>query len=233
MRLKFLSLSLIILFLIAISILAEGQSKITNGKATNAQISFFLADFVTDTFTEGSDILLGAHTGEVGATWTVHTSYGSDAATIDSASDRVYPTADPKSYWASGTPPSADYTVCADIFAASNITANIGPAGRIDTTANTMYSARYNSGTTWELAKRVTGSNTILGSSTNQLISIGNSKTVCLVMSGTSISLTVDGTTEVGPVTDSAITAAGKAGWRSSGIATSTTGYHIDNFHAK
>jgi len=46
-------------------------------------------DFVTDTFTEASDTTLASHTGEVGATWTLHPSYSGAALDNDSLK-RVY-----------------------------------------------------------------------------------------------------------------------------------------------
>lgn len=188
-------------------------------------------DFVTDTFTEGSDVLLGAHTGELGATWTVHPSYG-NVMNLTASLDRIWPTSNPSAFTASGTPPSANYTVCADVFAVTDIAANIGPCGRMDTSANTMYCARYNSGTSWDLRKVLAGTQSTLDTSTSQLISTGTSKRLCLIMNGTTISMTVQGVEE-GSVTDTDITAAGKAGVRSSGGASSTTGYHLDNFSAQ
>ena len=192
------------------------------------------SDFVTDTFTETSDTNITSHTGELGATWTVHpdAGYGS-TATVHGATDRLFTVNVTTAFFASGTPPSADYSVCADVFAHSNIAINVAVAGRMDTTVNTMYVFRYNSGTSWDLRKIVTGTQTTLGTSSNQLITLGTSKRACLVMSGTSISGTVEGVTEVGPITDSAITAAGKAGVRFSGTATSSTGFHLDNFSAR
>lgn len=189
--------------------------------------------FANDTFTEASDTLITSHTGELGATWTKHPDGGYGAtATIDGATDRLYTVNATTMFYASGTPPSADYPVCVDVFAASNISANAGPCGRVDTTNNTMYCARYNSGTSYELRRILAGAQTTLTSSTNQLISVGASKRLCLVMSGTTISMTVNGTTEGTPTVDTNISAAGSAGVRFSGASTSTTGFHLDNFTA-
>lgn len=194
-----------------------------------------LTDFVTDTFTEGSDILLGSHTGELNATWTKHGDavYGS-VMNVDAASDRIFPTSNPSAFYASGVPADADYEVCADIFAHTNISMNIAPCGRMDTTANTMYCTRYNSGTSWELRKILAGVQSTLGSAhTSDLITLGTSKRVCLIMSGTNLSLSIDGIVKVGPISDSDIAAAGRAGVRTSGGATATTGFHLDNFSAR
>lgn len=227
---KLFSLVIVVLFAVSLAAQVKIGGGTIQGGTSNATVS--TSDFVTDTFTEASDILLGSHTGEVGATWTVHPSYGS-TMNVDAATDRIFPTSNPSAFYASGTPPSANYSVCAAVFAHTDVSANIGPCGRMDTSANTMYCARYNSGTSWDLRKVLAGTQSTLTTSTNQLITTGNSKMLCLVMNGTTISMTVEGTTEGGPVTDSDITAAGKAGLRSAGSVTATTGYHLDNFSAR
>jgi hypothetical protein len=194
--------------------------------------------FVNDTFTEASDTVITSHTGETGATWTKHgdSTYGT-TVTVDGASDRVYPTSNPAAFYASGTPANANYSVCADIFAHTNIAMNIGPCGRMDTTNNTMYCARYNSGTSWDLRKVIenggSDTQTTLSTSSSNLITLGTSKRLCVVMSGTTISMTVNGATEGSPVTDTDISAAGRAGFRSSGGSTPSTGFNIDNLTAQ
>lgn len=189
--------------------------------------------FVSDSFTETSDVTVNNHTGETGATWTSHPSYTSNLVTVDAATDRIYPTGDPQCFYASGIPPSADYYVKVDVFAHTNTATNIGPALRIDTSANTMYLVRYRDGIDWQLRKLVTGTASTLGTpSTNQLIGLGAFKTVKLVASGTSLSVYVNDVLEIGPVTDSDISAAGRAGFRSAGGVTSTTGFHLDNLEA-
>jgi hypothetical protein len=190
--------------------------------------------FVSDTFTEVSDVLLSAHIGELGATWTKNgaATYGA-IFNLLAATDRIFPISNPTAFYASGSPPSADYSVQCDIFVASDMSANIGPCIRMDTTADTMYQIRYNSGTTWELRRLVAGVAATIGTSTNQLISVGNSKTVKIVVSGTSLSVYINGVLEIGPVTDANISAAGKAGVRAAGTVTGSTGYHLDNFIAQ
>lgn len=188
-------------------------------------------DFVVDTFTEASDIALTSHTGETGATWTTHPSYTSSFS-IDSATDRIFPSTDPQAAYASGVPPNANQEACVDIFVHSNVSANVGPCVRMDTSANTMYCARYNSGTNWQLRKLLTGTATTLATSTNQLISVGASKRVCVLANGTTISMTVEGVSE-GSVTDSDISGAGRTGVRAAGSILSSTGYHMDNFNAR
>lgn len=187
--------------------------------------------FVNDTFTEASDIALTSHTGETGATWTTHPSYASSFNVIG-ATDRIHPSTDPQAAYASGVPPNANEEACVDVVAVSDVSANIGPCVRVDTSANTMYCARYNSGTSWQLRKGLAGTFSTLATSTNQLISVGNSKRLCVLANGTTISMTVEGTTE-GSVTDTDISAAGRTGVRSAGAISSSTGYHLDNFTAR
>jgi hypothetical protein len=193
------------------------------------------ADFVTDSYTETSNTTLISHTPELGGAPVRHgdTTTYNDTAQVIGADDRVHGFGN-TAYYYDVAPPSADYYVQADFFIASVISVNTAIAGRMDTSVNTMYVARINNGTSWELRKIVTGTQTTLGSpSTNQIPSVGNSATVRLVMTGSNISLMVNGVTEVGPVSDSAITAAGRAGVRFIGVQSSTTGYHLDNFSAR
>jgi hypothetical protein len=192
------------------------------------------ADFVSDSFTEASTIDLVTHVGELGATWThhPHTNYSGILMKVDGSVDRLYGEGT-SAYYASGTPPSADYRVCADFYHVSTIAVNIAIAGRMDTTNDTMYLVRLTDGTTWTLRKDVNATFTTMGTSTNQIPTAGNFKTGCLIMTGDQISFTVQGTTEIGPFTDTAIAAAGKAGVRSTGASSGTTGMNIDNFSAR
>lgn len=231
--------TLILIILLSIS-LSYSQTKIGGtakvGGKTNIGVAIVGGgiDFVTDTFIESgvsSTVTLGSHTGELGATWTFHPSY-SASTFIDANTDRVYPAGDPQAYFASGVPPSTTQTVCVEINVLSDVSANIGPCARMDQTANTMYCARYNSGTAYDLRKIIAGTATTLATSTNQLISVGSFKTLCVVTNGTTISMTVNGTSE-GSVTDADISSAGRTGFRAAGAVSSSTGYHLDNFHAQ
>lgn len=227
-----LTLVVLLAFTLTAQVKIGGTGKIGGTAKVGVEAGGGLTDFVADSFTEASDTALASHTGETGATWTVHPSYAA-GTTVDAATDRIFATGDPQAYYASGVPPSANYTVCADVFMASALSVNTGPCGRMSTTLNTMYCLRYNE-TAWQLRKLIDGAGTVtLGSSTNQLITVGNSKRACVVMNGTDISGTVEGVTEIGPITDSAITDAGRAGFRSAGVVTSTTGFHLDNLNAR
>lgn len=193
-------------------------------------------DFVTDTFTEGSDGSITAHTGETGASYTInpHGNYSGTQIAVDAATDRIFNVAGTGAVYASGAPPSADYKVCADFWHISTLSVSIAVSGRQDTTDDTMYIGQFLNSTDWRMRKIVGGTQTTLGTnSTNQIPSVGNFKTGCLIMTGDQISFTVNGSIEIGPVTDSAITAAGKAGVRFAGASTASTGLHMDNLSAQ
>lgn len=182
--------------------------------------------FVSDSFTDTDGTNLGSHTGETGATWTIHPSYSVHAKI---QSNRAYANGALRCYYASGTPASADYAVEGVIRRVTK-TGNAGIAGRVDTSANTMYLVIWQGGANWELYKFVSGTGTQLGSGYNDDPADGTDRTVKLEMIGTAIKVYVDGTERIS-VTDSAITAAGRAGIRTN-TATTTTGYHIDSLTA-
>lgn len=192
-------------------------------------------NFVNDTFTEAgsSSPDLNTHTGEVGATWTHHPHANYTSTTIlDQSLDEIYTNSGTTAYYASGTPPSADYCAEGVVVDYSHISANAAVTLRMDTTADTMYLFRLNSGTAWEVRKIVSASATTLGtSSTTNLPSPGQSRTMTLCVVGTTLTAYVDGVALSGPGgTDSSISAAGKCGTRFSGAVSSTTGFHFTSF---
>jgi hypothetical protein len=232
-------LSSIIILLIVISIAFPQKTKI-GGKVkvsvkVNSQVSGGGgSDFASDSFTEASDVNLIDHTPNLGGPYVEHphANYGGVNLKLDAASGKAYGSATDLLYF-TATPPSADYYVQADFYHVSTIAVNIAVAGRVDTTNDTSYIARLADGTTWQMRKIVVGVATTLGTSTNQIPSIGNFGTGRLIMTGNQISFTVNGITEIGPITDNDITAAGKVGIRSTGVSSASTGMHIDNFSAR
>jgi hypothetical protein len=199
------------------------------------------SDFVTDTFTTGSDVNLSSHAGEVGATWTLHTLY-SGVITDDAALDRIYLTsAGAAAYHASGTPPGADYYVSATLFRLTQIPTNVSLILGMDTTADTGILLRLNDtggAVQWEVIDRVAGSNTILNGGAAvtgaHVPSLGGAGVlVKLVRTGTAITVFFDGVQDTALNCTTSITAVGKAGVRCSGQASSATGIHIDDFTAR
>ena len=198
------------------------------------------ADFVTDNFTEsgGNVDLSASHTGETGADWSDHPSYTGARLTLDATNDEVFATGSTAAF-ASGVPGSPDYYVQGGFIARSNLAlTNIGITGRMDTTANTMYGVRFNpdlgaSGGQWQLFKVVSGTFTQLAVwEPGAALTTGQIYLVRLTMTGTTIAVSIDGTQRMS-VTDSSITAAGRAGIRAGGTATATTGYHLTSISAR
>lgn len=70
-----------------------------------------MADFITDSFTGAINTLLSAHTGELGATWTITDTV--DSLTLDGAGGvfGVFDTSNSRWALASGVPPSPNYSV--------------------------------------------------------------------------------------------------------------------------
>lgn len=229
----FIIIRLLIVLLIFASLVFPQKVRVGGKSKTNAKIYSTASNtFSSDTFTESSDTALASHVGEIGATWNLHPSY-SAAATVDAAIDRLYPTGT-TSYYTSGVPSDADYCVSADYFHASTIAINIGIALRMNTSTDDMYIFRLNNGTSWEVIERLAGSNGVLGaSSTNSLPSVGNSVNAKMCIAGTAITIYFNGVHDATlDRTGTNITAAGRAGFRAAGAASSSTGYHLDNFLA-
>jgi len=180
---------------------------------------------------------LQSHTGETAATWT---KYGfSDTDAVLTAAGRLRKGGTGTSgalYYASATPASADYTVEADIYVASNLASDgVGILGRVDTSSSfgTYYLAKYDqNGQLWSLFSVVNNGWSWLGGG-NQTFTVGTTHRVALDMKGTTIRLLVDGV-EITSVTNSAITATGKGGIVLGGGGGTTvddsTGFHLDNF---
>jgi hypothetical protein len=182
--------------------------------------------FVSDTFTGTNGTLLNAHVGELGATWTKHGFYGAGSYTINA--NRIYLTAANAGYYSSAIPTSPDYDVEAIIHCFSNNVGSIQFSGRMSTTRDTMYLVVVTTGQI-QLYSFVEAAGTSLGVFNNTFVA-GNDYTVRLRMVGSSISVKLNGTTVIGPVTDTAITAAGRVGVRGSGgLAGTATSFHMDS----
>jgi hypothetical protein len=189
--------------------------------------------FVQDSFTEASNVSLPSHTGEIGG-WVAHphVNYGGGPLSLDAATGRVYGTGTNASY-STITPSNANYYVEADFYLHSAIAQSNGICARMDTVNDTMYLARLVDGSFWQLRRAINGGFVTLGStSTNQIPTSGNSKRGKLVVNGDQISFYVEGVLEIGPITNNEISAAGRVGIRNNGIASSSTGTHIDNLVA-
>lgn len=166
---------------------------------------------LSDTFTGTAGTALESHTADTGETWTKHTSLGS--GTADIRNNQVRGSATPALFWSSWTPPAADYYVEITLDVLDTGSPDTpGASGRIDTAANTHYHARYSRISAGaQLFKFVAGTATQLGSTFSYTPADGD--TIRLDMAGTTIRLLINGVERIS-VTDSAITATGKAGLR-------------------
>lgn len=191
-----------------------------------------MAQFSSDTFTGTENAELTAYN----AAWTRHASYGNNCEIV-SGRLRSSVAVSPSVYYHSGAPASADYSVNADLYfleTDGGADGVHGVVGRCSTSANTLYMARYAGASSdrWDLYKAVAGTFTLLGSSA-QSIASGTTNNVKLEMIGSAIKLFKQGSgTATISVTDTAITAAGKAGFRIANANNDTTGIHLDNFSA-
>jgi hypothetical protein len=189
--------------------------------------------FASDAFTNTAATLLQDHS----ANWTKHSSYTGNAQITD-ANRLRQSTSTTATYYHSGTPASADYSVTANLWVKGFGTTNnsIGVIGRVDTATDTHYwtrVVRITSGgsTRIQLWKVVNGTLTQLGGNVDQTWNDEEAHTLTLDMSGTTIRALVDGA-QTHSSTDSAISAAGKAGIKAGAASSDTDGYHIDSWSA-
>lgn len=187
-----------------------------------------MAQFASDAFTGTSGTALQTYD----SNWVEHGSSSGDDATIESnraGSRSVGNTT--KLYYHQGAPAAADYSVSSDVYCVTNLGSG-GICGRINTAANTFYISRCDAAAAgYALYKAVSGTFTQLGSTSSATFSSSTTYQVKLKMVGSTIELfkAGEGTATIS-VTDTAITAAGKSGFRHN--ANQTTGFHIDNFSA-
>lgn len=194
--------------------------------------------FLSDAFTDTAGVALTAHTSVTGITWTLAPSQGGSYLVTDA--NRIRPNVDPTGgsgppscwHYASSIPSSPDYDVEMVVRYFTNATGAAGVIGRASTTVNTAYHAYIYSDGLLRLEKGVAGVFTQLGSYTpSPVFSAGNDYTVRLSMVGTAIKVYLDGVLRIS-VTDSSITATGRAGVGGQGLYTNTTGIHIDSITA-
>lgn len=194
-----------------------------------------MADFVSDTFTDTSGTALASHTGETGAGWTEHSSYGTGDIVISDANRARATTTNVNLYYASGTPAGVEYSVSSLIRCVTSINCRVGVAGRVSTSAADYYLALYRVFTGWQLFRVQAGGFTQLGASTaSPAFETGaTEKTLKLDITDAAKKLLVDAV-EIISNADNVIVAAGRAGlWYGNfNATTNATGYHWDNFVA-
>jgi hypothetical protein len=218
-----------------------GASSITAGSATVSAS----ASSVAPVASIGSLMAGSSHDPFVGNTgdaletystlWTKHPGYTSGSLAITSTDRTRVNNANTAGYLWGVEPGSADQVVSAKFVRLSSLAANeqIYLAARMDPAADTMYLAGYDNSGQWSVRKRVVGVGTTLGTSSATLTQ-DQFYGVEFRLSGSSLSLYVDGSLVIGPITDTSISAANRLGLRvnrSTG-ANDTSGVHIDDFTA-
>ncbi len=99
--------------------------------------------FVNDTFTDAAGTPLQNHTGESGASWTLHPTTPGSLLITSAGRVRFNTSSAPPIYYASGIPATAEYDVEADVYNASDVDEYHGIMGRVSTSENTGYVAGY------------------------------------------------------------------------------------------
>ena len=201
------------------------RALLTRGGSGSAAAPAVLG-FVEDTFAGVDDTNLVDHTGEVGATWTHHASYGAGPVfhQIHTGGLKCNNALSECDY-ASGAPATAEYDVtalihCVDMTVGIG-TGLIGICGRVDVAANTMYIARYDEQNgRWQLLKIEAGAGTSLGLFAQELTD-GVVYTLKLEIRDAAKKLYVDGVERISSA-DNAIAAAGKVGVRGSNYSQAT-----------
>jgi hypothetical protein len=192
----------------------------------------------SDAFAGFPGATLQSRAGEIGATWTKNGSSEDAVLTISGRLRKSGIASYSSIYTTSAAPPSANYTVEADVHLASALTGDMaGVVGRFNTSngIDTFYIARYQTNEQrWVLYAVVNGSWNWLGASGVQALTPGTSYRLSLAMSGTSIRMLVNGVEQVSAV-DSSISAVGRGGvglglGPSATTVTDLTGLHLDNF---
>ena len=190
-----------------------------------------------DTFTAGSDTTLASHTPDTGTSWSVLWQDGTNPTlVVIAATDRAKGVTANNSgviYTANATYPSADYEVQWTIVATPNISTRPCYVFVRLADQENGYAVRYYDGAGGcQLYKKVAGTWSTLGSAVT--VAVGS---VCkLQISGSTLKLFDDGV-EVASVSDSSLSAAGKAGFGYGGGAELTAStddansiVEIDNF---
>lgn len=185
-----------------------------------------MPQFVLDTFTDAGTPLLTAHTGETGATWADHPKPEWGGAYRLTGDGEIYCSLLHGVCYASGVPPSANYTVTAGLHIVTLGVDAIYICARMDTAVATMYMFRLSSdGSTWQLYKMVGGTATPLDSAAATVVEGGVYDLALAVGTGTQDAY-VDGVL-VCSATDTEITAAGRIGIRDTAPSSPTTGQHL------
>lgn len=133
------------------------------------------------------------------------------------------------------TPPSADYTVSADVTLSSVLAGtSVGVLIRCQSATKNYYVGYINHDGSWGIAKNIAGTWTDIRQGT-ATVAAGNTYRILLKAEGTTLTLYLDGVQLGTPVDDSSVTAAGYPGVFFGAAAnpnSATTAFQIDNISA-
>lgn len=192
-----------------------------------------MAQFVNDTFTDTNGTTLTSHTGEAGATWATHPSFGA-LAQIRSNRLGLTTASTAAAYYSSGIPASGEYDLEWDIvLLASNATDfTCELYGRFDTTVNTHYDILHDRlSNQWTLRKVISSSGTTLATAPQTLSTNTTYRVKFSIRDYVKIAY-VDGV-EIARTNDNSITGAGRGGLLlTMNSVSDTTGPQIDNYSA-
>ena len=149
-----------------------------------------------DSMTGTADATLQSRNGETAASWTKYAISDSDAVLTPAGRIRKDGgTSLGAVYFASALPASADYTVEADVYVASNLANDVaGVLGRVDVNNANGYYVRYEQADQRWILYRVSNADlTMLGQSGIQALTAGTTYRLALDLTGTSIRALVDG----------------------------------------
>ena len=167
----------------------------------------------SDSFTGAATTLLTSHSGEIGATWAYQRGSG-NTERISSESRARRNGAGYAIVYATTAPPTADYSVEADLYVKSTLAGDMaGVIGRLDTSTNTFYMARWEqANTSWNLVRYSGNVATSLSLVTGlPTLTVGATYRVRLAMTGTALKLYVNGVLTVS-ASDTTLAAVGWAG---------------------
>ncbi len=184
-----------------------------------------------DSYTDSNGTDLTAHTADTGHIWYEHPNTSNNAAEIQS-NKLVSQNSSASIYYSSIRPLTPDYSVQVDATyqSANGHTFYLG--ARLSTSANNQYRAYYSSGS-WRLqALWNNAANASELGTWAQTLTSGQTYTVKITCSGSTIKLFIDGVERVS-ATDSNVSAAGRPGLSVNGAtSSSSTGWQLDNYQA-
>jgi hypothetical protein len=212
--------------------LGQNAQTVTTGGPTGANALYITNEyFIEDSFTDTAGTMLTAHISDGGYAWTLLTPLH-ELTITDKGEAKGTVTSERSLYQIGETIPTANYSVFGTLKSYEATDGDIGIAARIQDASNYYY-MNYSgtSGGQFAIIKIVAGVLTSLGT----YASVLPPDTVASMefrLSGTSLKGFVDGVERIS-VTDSAISAAGRAGVRAFGKPLTTDGNVLEYFKVK